>query len=142
MSRFVDLTRRQFGRLIVIRRTESDKWGCSRWVCQCSCDNGYETIVLGKSLKNGTTKSCGCLRKDIDNDKGYCKSNCRWSTIREQARNRRTNHLETYNGKTQCLKEWAEEYVINYHTLCSRIYIYKWSIEKALTTPVKKRRKN
>lgn len=45
----------------------------------------------------------------INNNKGYCKSNCRWATPKQQARNKQNNHLETYNGKTQCLAAWAEE---------------------------------
>ncbi len=75
----------------------------------------------------------------INNNGNYCKSNCRWATRKEQARNKRNNHLETYNGKTQCLIEWSEEYNINYKTLCSRIFKYGWSIKKALTTPVRKK---
>ena len=77
----------------------------------------------------------------IDNDGNYCKSNCRWSTRSEQQRNTTRNHMISFRGKTQCLAAWAEEFHINYSTLCSRIFIYGWSIKKALTTPVKKRRK-
>lgn len=31
-------------------------------MCRCKCDCGKETIVRTGGLKNGTTKSCGCLR--------------------------------------------------------------------------------
>lgn len=75
----------------------------------------------------------------MNNNKNYYKSNCRWATRKEQARNTRSNHLETFKGKTQCLAAWAEEYNINYQTLCSRINLYGWTIEKTLTTPVKTR---
>jgi len=44
--------------------------------------------------------------------------------------------LITFNGKTQPLSVWAEEYKINYRTLHGRLYLHKWPIEKALTTPV------
>jgi len=53
-------------------------------------------------------------------------------------RNRRSSCLITHAGKTQCLKDWAEEFDINYTTLHSRVIIYNWTIEKALTTPVRK----
>ena len=76
----------------------------------------------------------------INNNKGYKKSNCRWVTPKEQARNRRNNHLETYNGKTQLLIEWSEETGIPYRTLLSRLN-RGWSIEKALTTPMGKQDK-
>lgn len=77
----------------------------------------------------------------INNNKGYSKENCRWTTSKMNNRNRRDNHLEIYNGKTQCLANWAEEYKINYSTLLCRLNA-DWSIEKALTTPIKKRKKN
>lgn len=76
----------------------------------------------------------------IDNNKGYYKSNCKWATRKEQQRNSRHNHLKTYNGKTQCLAVWAEEYNINISTLCYRIK--NWTIEKALKTPVRKNGRN
>lgn len=73
----------------------------------------------------------------IDNDKGYFKGNCRWSTRKQQARNRSTNRLITCYGKTQCLVAWAEETGINRQTISSRIK-RGLSIKKSLTsvTPV------
>ena len=71
----------------------------------------------------------------IDNNGNYCKSNCRWVTPKEQQRNKRNNHLITYDGKTQCLAAWAEEFNICQVLLCGRIRL-GWSTEKALTAPI------
>jgi len=68
----------------------------------------------------------------IDNNKGYYKKNCRWATASEQANNRRTARLITYEGKTLNMKTWAKIQKINYHTLFNRIS-RGWPIEKALT---------
>lgn len=75
----------------------------------------------------------------INNDEGYCKSNCRWATIVEQARNRNNNHLVSYKNKTQCVSAWAEEFGIDYARLHQRLFRWHWSIHRALTTPVARR---
>lgn len=72
----------------------------------------------------------------IKNDKGYEKSNCKWSNWSEQHRNRRNNNLVTAFGKTQTMIEWAEEYKINGRTLHNRIMRSKMHPEIALTTPL------
>lgn len=77
----------------------------------------------------------------IDNNKGYYKSNCRWATQREQARNTRRNRLLTFKNKTQLMIEWSEEMNIQYKVLSDRINKLKWSVEKALTEPVRKQQK-
>lgn len=77
----------------------------------------------------------------IDNNKGYCKSNCRWATKKEQGRNKRNNRLITHDNRTQCLSAWEEETGINRQTIASRIDRHCWSIEKSLITPVRKRRR-
>jgi hypothetical protein len=59
MPKLIDLTRERFGRLIVIKRMNNDKYRNSKWLCKCDC--GKEKIISGPSLRNNKTKSCGCL---------------------------------------------------------------------------------
>lgn len=169
MSKLIDLTGKRFGRLIVIRRMDHDKWGHSTWLCQCDC--GKEKIIRSDHLLSNKIQSCGCLHNEgnnirhghnkkgevtkeykawggmkqrctnpsdkaysdyggrgitvckrwlkfenfledmgecpigltldrKNNNKNYCKSNCRWTTPQEQARNTRKNLYVTYNGIT------------------------------------------
>jgi hypothetical protein len=73
----------------------------------------------------------------IDNDGNYCKENCRWTTPKENSRNKRSNYMITFNKKTQCISAWAEETGINKRTIRERLVRGHWSINKALTTPTR-----
>ena len=50
----------KFDRLTVIERSGSDRAG--RIVFRCRCDCGSECHVRGADLRNGHSRSCGCLR--------------------------------------------------------------------------------
>ena len=56
-----DIKGQVFGRLTVLER-ESFVNGKTRWLCSCEC--GKHVSVIGQHLRNGRTKSCGCLRSD------------------------------------------------------------------------------
>ena len=62
-----DLTGQRFGRLIVIKQTEdcitAGGYRKAQWLCKCDC-NGKEVVIIGSDLKNGKTKSCGCLARE------------------------------------------------------------------------------
>lgn len=72
----------------------------------------------------------------IDNSKGYEPGNVRWATKAEQAHNKRNNVRYEYKGHNLLLVEWAELTGIPRATLASRVIIYGWPLEKALTYPV------
>lgn len=74
----------------------------------------------------------------IDNTKDYAPSNCRWISLKAQQSNRKSNHIISYNGKTQTLSQWAEELGISRHVLSARICSYNWDVERAFTQEVRK----
>ena len=74
---------------------------CSEWM---NFENFYKDMgerPIGKTLDR------------INNNKGYYKKNCKWSTPKEQSNNTRKNIFLTYKGKTQTVSQWAEELNIN-----------------------------
>lgn len=57
----------KFGRLTIVKEiekkiTQSGNISRRRFLCQCSCGNTAEVTIL--NLRNGDTKSCGCLWKE------------------------------------------------------------------------------
>lgn len=63
----VDESGNTYGKLVVLKRgpSQPQKGGTSRaqWWCECSCKRVC-VLVLGKQLRLGKTRSCGCIRKD------------------------------------------------------------------------------
>lgn len=76
----------------------------------------------------------------IDNDGNYEKSNCKWSTLVEQQRNRRSVRLLEYRGQIKRLPEWSEIVGIKPRVIRERLDA-GWSTEMALSTPVAARNK-
>jgi hypothetical protein len=74
----------------------------------------------------------------INNNGNYCLENCRWATHKEQSNNTRANRIITYDNQTKTMSEWAKQLKMPYYLFNSRINQHKWTIERAITTPVKK----
>jgi hypothetical protein len=60
---FIDMTARRFGRLYVIQRDGVGKDGKPQWQCRCDCGN--ITTVSGQTMRQGATRSCGCIHREI-----------------------------------------------------------------------------
>ena len=60
VSKVIDLTGEKFGEWTVLERSGSDKRGQALWKCQCSC--GTIKNIVGSTLRNGASGSCGCKR--------------------------------------------------------------------------------
>lgn len=102
---------------------------CDEWLGEDGFKRFYEW-----AQENGYDETLTIER--INNNEGYCPDNCKWSSDKEQANNRRTNHMIKYNGEIHNTKEWAEIIGIPYQTLLARLNKCGWSVEKALTTPL------
>lgn len=74
----------------------------------------------------------------IDNNLGYFKDNCRWTTSTVNGRNKSTNRLLTLFNETKCVTEWIED------PRCPLSYDYQirnrlnqgWSEYDAVTKPM------
>ena len=57
-----DLTGNRYGRWTVTKWAGRRRDRHSVWLCRCVC--GQESTVRGRDLRNGTSRSCGCLRAE------------------------------------------------------------------------------
>lgn len=94
---------------------------CKRW-------DKFENFIKDMGFKPSSKHSLD----RINTNGNYSKKNCRWATQKEQCRNKRTNKMVTYKGKTLCLMDWAEKTGVPYKVLWNRLYTYKIPMKIAL----------
>ena len=82
---------------------------------------------MGKDYKEGSQLD------RINNDGNYCKENCKWSTREEQANNRHTNKLITYQSETKTLEQWIKHFNLKSSTVRQRYYVYKMPLDKCFS---------
>lgn len=58
---------RRFGRLVVLRQEQADRYRNSMWLCACDC--GGMKVARGINLSIGSTQSCGCIRRKRNADR-------------------------------------------------------------------------
>lgn len=58
-----DLVGQKFGRWTVIEETPNRKHGEKQYLCECEC--GTRKILVSSVLRNGGSKSCGCLAREV-----------------------------------------------------------------------------
>lgn len=96
------------------------------------CDEWLKSFISFRNwcLQNGYKKGLSIDR--INNDGNYCPENCKFSSRKEQQRNRRNNVIIKYKDESKCLADWAEEKGLKFSTLWCRLFVYGWDIERAL----------
>ena len=73
MGRFIDMTNKKYGKLLVLNRDHDNinKYGHIHWICKCNCGNTKS--IKGDSIRGGLTKSCGCgMTNQVDVICGFC----------------------------------------------------------------------
>ena len=115
-----------------------NSWALMKQRCSNPNNKDYEHygakgIYYSKNWENFTQffKDMGDRPKDltlerIDNALGYSKTNCKWATRKEQAQNRHPTRFLTFNEKTLCVLQWAEELEISKGAI-------EWQLSKGLS---------
>lgn len=115
MARSEDLTGKKFNRLTVDSFAGYGKRG-KEWLCWCDC--GDPCIIEGTSLKNGHTKSCGCLVGDRireirlthgDASGTPTKLYMVWAAMRQRCGNPNNPAYKYYGGRgIEVWEEWTD----------------------------------
>lgn len=112
-----DLTGNRYGRLTALFRTDDyvapSGHHCVMWQCQCDCGNIVN--VRAKSLMNNTTRSCGCLARELVGIRaakhhGFgTRLYAIWNSMRQRCNNPNNSAYKNYGarGITIC-KEWND----------------------------------
>jgi len=101
-SRLIDMTGRKHGRLTVIQRSPKPEFR-AQWQCRCDC--GKVVIVDGVKLRSGHTKSCGCLRDHLFNQRIFKHGETEsveyetWCRMKDRCLNPRNPEFRNYGGR-------------------------------------------
>lgn len=113
-----DLTGKKYGRLTVLRFKEIKKTGVGKrylWECQCEC--GKKSIVAGDVLKNGNTRSCGCLavetrgKASITHGKRHTALYGLWCSMKGRCGNPNNKSYKFYGARgISVCSEWENNF--------------------------------
>lgn len=129
MGKLIDLTGKQFNKLIVIKKDESGSFNRVAWVCKCDCGN--ITSIIGKDIKSGHSKSCGCNKIKAAINAG--KSNIThgmtktpeynvWIHIIQRCYNTNNSNYHNYGGRGIIVCDrWKNSFEIFYKDMGPRL---------------------
>ena len=132
-----DFSNKRFGRLIVIKRVDNNKFKQVQWLCKCDCGN--EKIITANALRSGNTKSCGCLKKEQDYiniaQKTHNMSNTRlyniWRGMKNRCNSSTGKRHKFYHDKgIKVCEEWKNSFQIFYDWAINNGYNDNLSIDR------------
>lgn len=135
MAKYVDLTGRRFGRLVVLQRVENAKNGSSQWLCECDC--GKKRIHTAGVLNYGSVQSCGCYGKEvrimanITHNQSKTKLYRVWASMRDRCTLVSSQAFKYYGGRGIAVcDEWRESFQTFYDWAIDNGYCEGLSIDR------------
>ena len=131
MGNYKDLTGNKYNMLTVLRRLPNSG---NNAVWECRCDCGNITKVTSGNLKNGSVKSCGCLRH-INTSATHNKTNTRlyriWAAMKQRCYNSNYHAYKNYGGRGIAIcDDWVNSFDNFYNWAIDNGYREDLSIER------------
>lgn len=104
----VDISGKKFGKLTVLKMLPDTRGDA---LFECLCDCGNKTVCVGRDLKNGHTKSCGCLSMAA-NGLSYDRIYREWLNMRQRCQNEKHISYKDYGGRgIKVCDEWDNSFL-------------------------------
>ncbi|MFZ2948081.1 MAG: hypothetical protein WA003_01230 [Desulfuromonadaceae bacterium] len=103
---YEDLSENIYERLKILYYYGNDKYNRALWMTECIC--GKKSIKNAYSMKNGNTRSCGCLQNECTKLKGFnnkkhgdtnTKFYLMWKFLRQRCNNLNNASYKNYGGR-------------------------------------------
>jgi hypothetical protein len=115
MPKLINLEGKMIGRLQILKNTEKRNKRIY-WECICTCGNVL--FIDGTKIRNGETKSCGCLRIETTKKRvtthghTHTKTYTTWINMRNRCNNPKNTGWKTYGGAgiTVC-ERWENSFM-------------------------------
>lgn len=115
-----ELVGRKFNRLTVLRIAGKNKY--NRPMVERSCDCGNKIITEATRVKNGVTKSCGCLQSEFASNqfKTHGLTNTRlyriWQSMISRCENKNNNRYYAYGRRgIRVCDDWRNDFMAFYN---------------------------
>lgn len=93
----------RYGRLVVLK--DAGRTKAQHRIFECLCDCGTRKKVQGASLRQGSTRSCGCLRREVTRAKmlrhgqTFSPAWVTWTAMQNRCMNPNTENFPRYGGR-------------------------------------------
>jgi hypothetical protein len=103
LAKVIEMEGKKFGRLLVLEKMPHKPYELIKWLCVCEC--GKRVSVDGVSLRQGRTRSCGCIRKESQGKNlrthgmTGTKTHRAWKSIMSRCYNKNVYCYKHYGGR-------------------------------------------
>ncbi len=104
-----DLSGQTFGRWTVLEKANRNASGHYYYWCLCEC--GFKGRVIGYTLRAGTSKSCGCLQRQMSAEK--------MKEVRKMTHKYHRKEVRDLENEIEYLRNLLKKHRIDYSAVAS-----------------------